>query len=165
LFGRDEFGENMRRLVPDGTALLPLPRLPMSTTLQDKKRPEFRNIHVTQLAGYRLPAAGMVSIMHRVSGALMFLLLAPLIWLLQLSLASELSFARLQEIAGQWWVRLVFVGLVWALLHHLIAGIRFLLLDLHVGIEKAASASSALAVFAVSLPLTLLAALRIFGVF
>jgi succinate dehydrogenase / fumarate reductase cytochrome b subunit len=103
--------------------------------------------------------------MHRVSGALMFLLLAPLIWLLQLSLTSELSFARLQEIAGQWWVRLVFVGLVWALLHHLIAGIRFLLLDLHVGIDKAASASSALAVFAVSLPLTLLAALRIFGVF
>ena len=136
----------------------------MSTLLQEKHRPEFRNIHVTQIVGYRLPAPGMVSILHRVSGALMFLLLVPVIWLLQLSLTSELSFARLQEVAAQWWARLVLVGLVWALLHHLVAGVRYLLLDLHVGIDKAASVKSALAVFAVSLPLTLLAALRIFGV-
>lgn len=137
----------------------------MSTTLQARKRPEFRNIHVTQIVGYRLPAPGMVSIMHRVSGALMFLLLALVIWLLQLSLASELSFMRLTEFAAQWWVRLILVALVWALLHHLVAGVRYLLLDLHVGIEKAASVKSALTVFAVSLPLALLAALRIFGVF
>jgi len=136
----------------------------MSTTLQDKKRPEFRNIHVTQIVGYRLPAPGMVSIMHRVSGALMFLLLALVIWLLELSLGSELSFVRLKDVAAQWWAKLIFLVLVWALLHHLAAGIRYLLLDLHVGIEKAASVKSALAVFAVSLPLTLLAALRIFGV-
>ena len=137
----------------------------MSTMLQDKKRPEFRNIHVTQIVGYRLPAPGMVSILHRVSGALMFLLLALAIWLLQLSLTSELSFLRLKEVAAQWWVKLIFVGLVWSLLHHLVAGVRYLLLDLHVGIDKAASVKSALTVFAVSLPLTLLAALRIFGVF
>jgi len=136
----------------------------MSTTLQDKKRPEFRNIHITQIVGYRLPAPGMVSIMHRVSGALMFLLLALVIWLLELSLGSELSFVRLKDVAAQWWAKLIFLVLVWALLHHLAAGIRYLLLDLHVGIEKAASVKSALAVFAVSLPLTLLAALRIFGV-
>jgi succinate dehydrogenase / fumarate reductase cytochrome b subunit len=137
----------------------------MSTMLQDKTRPEFRNIHVTQIVGYRLPAPGMVSILHRVSGALMFLLLALAIWLLQLSLTSELSFLRLKDMAAQWWVKLIFVGLVWSLLHHLAAGVRYLLLDLHVGIDKAASVKSALTVFAVSLPLTLLAALRIFGVF
>jgi succinate dehydrogenase / fumarate reductase, cytochrome b subunit len=136
----------------------------MDTMLQAKK-PEFRNIHVTQIVGYRLPAPGMVSIMHRVSGALMFVLLALVIWLLQLSLTSELSFMRLKEVASQWWARLILVLLVWALLHHLLAGIRYLLLDLHVGVEKAASVKSALSVFAVSLPLTLLAALRIFGVF
>lgn len=136
----------------------------MSTTLQDKKRPEFRNIHVSQIVGYRLPAPGMVSIMHRVSGALMFLLLVPAIWLLELSLGSELSFGRLVDVASQWWAKVIFLVLVWALLHHLLAGIRYLLLDLHVGIDKAASVKSALAVFAVSLPLTLLAALRIFGV-
>lgn len=136
----------------------------MTTTLQQKK-PEFRNIHVTQIVGYRLPAPGMVSIMHRISGALMFLLLALVIWLLQLSLTSELSFSRLKEVASHWWVKLILVALVWALLHHLVAGIRYLLLDLHIGVEKAASVKSALVVFAVSLPLTLLAALRIFGVF
>ena len=135
----------------------------MSTSLQ-RKRPEFRNIHVTQIVGYRLPAPGMVSILHRVSGALMFLLLALAIWLLQLSLTSELSFMRLKEVASHWWAKMIFLALAWALLHHLIAGIRYLLLDLHMGIEKAASVKSALAVFAVSLPLTLLAALRIFGI-
>jgi len=137
----------------------------MSTVLQEKKRPEFRNIHVTQIVGYRLPAPGMVSILHRISGALMFLLLALVIWLLQLSLASELSFMRLKELASHWWVKLVFVALAWALLHHLVAGIRYLLLDLHLGVEKRAANRSALAVFAVSLPITLLVALRIFGVF
>jgi succinate dehydrogenase / fumarate reductase cytochrome b subunit len=136
----------------------------MSTTLHEK-RPQFRNIHVTQIIGYRLPAGGMVSILHRVSGALMFLLLAAVIWLLQLSLASELSFLRLKDVASQWWAKLLFLALAWALLHHLVAGIRFLLLDLHLGVEKPAAAKSALVVFAISLPLTLLAALRIFGVF
>jgi succinate dehydrogenase / fumarate reductase cytochrome b subunit len=136
----------------------------MSTTLHEK-RPQFRNINVTQIIGYRLPAGGMVSILHRVSGALMFLLLAAVIWLLQLSLASELSFLRLKDVASQWWAKLLFLALAWALLHHLVAGIRFLLLDLHLGVEKPAAAKSALVVFAISLPLTLLAALRIFGVF
>jgi len=136
----------------------------MNTT-PNQKRPEFRNIHVTQIVGYRLPAPGMVSILHRISGAVMFLFLFFVIWLLQLSLTSELSFLRLREFASQWWVKVVLVALVWALVHHLVAGVRYLLLDLHVGVDKAASVRSALTVFAISLPLTLLAALRIFGVF
>lgn len=137
----------------------------MSNALENTKRPQFRNIHVSEILGYRLPAPGMVSIMHRASGVLMFLALALVIWLLQLSLTSELSFIRLKEVAAQWWMKLVFVALVWALLHHLVAGIRYLLLDLHIGIEKEAAVKSAMAVYIVSLPLTLLAALRIFGVF
>jgi succinate dehydrogenase / fumarate reductase cytochrome b subunit len=94
----------------------------------------------------------------------MFLLLAVVIWLLQLSLTSELSFMKLKDVASQWWAKLLFLALAWALLHHLVAGVRYLLLDLHVGVDKAASVRSALVVFAVSLPLALLAALRIFGV-
>jgi len=135
----------------------------MSTTLRENK-PQYRNIHVTQIIGYRLPPPGMVSILHRISGALMFLLLPVALWLLQMSLASETSYLRLSEIAAQWWAKLLFLVLAWSLLHHLVAGIRYLLLDLHIGIEKAASVRSALAVFGISLPLTLLAALRIFGV-
>jgi succinate dehydrogenase / fumarate reductase cytochrome b subunit len=158
LFGASEISEN-----PAGRILPPVFDPTMSTALESK-RPQFRNIHVSQIVGYRLPAPGMVSILHRVSGALMFLLLAVAIWLLQLSLASEPSFLRLKEVASQWWARLLFLALAWALLHHLLAGIRYLLLDLHVGIDKAASVRSALIVFVISLPLTLLIALRVFGV-
>jgi succinate dehydrogenase / fumarate reductase cytochrome b subunit len=129
-----------------------------------KPRPEFRNIHVTQILQYRLPPPGMVSIMHRISGALMFLALPLLLWLFDLSLTSELSFARLVDFASGWFAKLVLLVLIWAFLHHLVAGIRYLLLDLHWGVERAAARTSALAVYWISLPLTVLAGLRLFGV-
>lgn len=130
-----------------------------------RKRPEFRNIHVSQIVSYSLPPAGMVSILHRISGAALFLFLPLLLWLFDLSLISEMSYARLAEIAGQWWMKIILLGLIWAFLHHLVAGIRYLVLDLHIGLDKGPSRSSALTVFAVSIPLTLIAALRLFGVF
>ena len=136
-----------------------------STPVAGKARPQIRNIHVTQILQYKLPPPGMVSILHRVSGALLFLALPLLLWLFDLSLMSELSFARLVEVGSHWFVKLVLLVLLWAFLHHLIAGIRYLLLDLHVGVEKSAARTSALAVFWISLPLTLLAALKLFGVF
>jgi succinate dehydrogenase / fumarate reductase cytochrome b subunit len=136
----------------------------MSTTLQEKKRPEFKNIHVTQIVGYRLPAGSVTSILHRVSGALMFLALPFLLWLFDLSLISELSYGRLATVFSGWFVKLVLLGLCWALLHHLVTGIRHLLLDLHIGIEKEAAARSALWVHFISLPLTLAAGLKLFGV-
>ncbi|MCK6427939.1 MAG: succinate dehydrogenase, cytochrome b556 subunit, partial [Burkholderiaceae bacterium] len=75
----------------------------MSTVLDPaRKRPEFRNIHVTQIVRYRLPPAGIVSILHRVSGALLFLLLPFLVWIFELSVSSELSFARLKDVASHW---------------------------------------------------------------
>ena len=136
----------------------------MSTTLQDKKRPEFRNIHVTQILSYRLPAGGFASILHRVSGALMFLALPLLLWLFDLSLISEDSFGRMASMLSNWFARLVLLGLAWALLHHLVTGIRHLLLDLHIGIDKEAAARSAIVVHLITLPLTLLAGLKLFGV-
>jgi succinate dehydrogenase / fumarate reductase, cytochrome b subunit len=136
---------------------------PPSHVAQARNRPQFRNIHVTQIIQYRLPLAGWVSILHRVSGALLFLLLPLLLWLFDLSLMSELSFTRLQEVASHWLVKLVLLGLIWAFLHHLVAGVRYLLLDLQVGMDKTAARGSAIAVLAISLPLTLLAALPLFG--
>ena len=130
-----------------------------------KSRPEFRNIHIAQILQYKLPPPGLVSIMHRVSGALLFLTLPLILWLFDLSLTSEISYARLAGFASHWLVKLVLVALAWAFLHHLVAGVRYLMLDLHLGVEKAAARTSALAVYAISLPLTLLAALKIFGVF
>ena len=130
-----------------------------------KPRPEFRNIHVSQILQYKLPPPGMVSILHRISGAALFLALPFILWIFDLSLTSELSYARLSEFASHWLARLILLGLAWAFIHHLIAGLRFLMLDLDVGVDKPAARASALTVFAISLPLTLLAALKIFGAF
>jgi len=135
-----------------------------SFTIEKKPRPRFRNLNFPLLLTYRLPPAGVVSIMHRISGAALFLALPFLLWLLDLSLMSELSFERLRELASGWFVKLVLLFLIWAFFHHLVAGIRYLLLDLHIGIDRKSSRTSATMVYAISLPLTLLAALKLFGV-
>lgn len=129
------------------------------------KRPEFRNIHVTQIVRYRMPPSALVSIMHRISGAALFLALPFLLWLFDLSLISEDSYARMSEIASGWIAKLALLFLIWAFLHHFVAGIRYLVLDLHVGLELRQARRNALAVFGVSLVLTLLAALKLFGAF
>jgi succinate dehydrogenase / fumarate reductase cytochrome b subunit len=121
-----------------------------------------RNISVPDLIRYKLPVPGMLSILHRVSGALMFLLLPAVLWLFELSLKRD-AFGRLLELAGGWFARLVLVALAWALLHHLAAGIRYLLLDLDLGVDRAPARRSAWIVFAVSLALTAMAAVFIFG--
>lgn len=129
-------------------------------------RPEFRNIHVTQIARYRLPLAGLVSILHRISGALMFLVGLPFVlYLFQQSLTSELSFENYRSIVSHWFARLVLLGLIWAYLHHFCAGVRHLLMDLDVGVDKAAGRTSAATVLAISLTLTLVIALKLFGLF
>ena len=116
-----------------------------------KKRP--KNLDLTTI---RLPLPGKVSILHRVSGAGLFLCLPVMLWLFGASLGSPESFAFFQSLAGMLPVKVVFAGLLWAFVHHFCAGIRFLLLDLHVGIEKEAAGKSAAVVFAVSIPLTLI---------
>ncbi|MGE5470280.1 MAG: succinate dehydrogenase, cytochrome b556 subunit [Bacteroidota bacterium] len=119
-----------------------------------KKRP--RNLDLASLSNYRLPLPGKVSILHRVSGVGLFLLLPLLLWLFSASLASPDSFATFKAVFATLPAKVVFAGLLWAFVHHFCAGIRFLLLDLHVGIEKEAAGKSAAAVFAVSIPLTLI---------
>jgi succinate dehydrogenase / fumarate reductase, cytochrome b subunit len=123
-----------------------------------------RNISVGDLVQYRLPVPGILSILHRISGALMFLALPGLLWLFDISLRSEIGFGRLRELASHALVRIALAGLAWALLHHLCAGVRYLALDLDLGVERAASRRSAWIVFAVSLALSAWAALAVFGV-
>nr|AAQ05856.1 SdhC protein [Cupriavidus necator] len=128
-------------------------------------RPEYRNIGIAQIARYRLPWAGKVSILHRVSGALMFLLLPFVLYLFEQSITSELSFAKFSALLSGGFVKLVLLVLIWGYLHHFCAGIRFLLLDVHVGVSKPASAKSAIGVLVVSLLLTLIFGLKLFGLF
>lgn len=125
-----------------------------------KQRPKFLAVHQI-----RLPLPGIVSILHRVSGAGLFLLLPFLICLLQLSLGSPDNFVSFKRIVGHPLAMLVLFGLSWAYLHHFCAGIRFLLLDIHVGIEKEQARASSKVVLVVSLALTVLVAAKFLGVF
>ena len=130
-----------------------------------KPRPQFRNIGIAQIAKYRLPLAGKLSILHRVSGALLFLCLPLVILpLFAASVASPESYAGIAEYAGNPIVKLVFLALVWGYLHHFCAGIRYLVLDLHIGIDKVSAQKSAGVAFGVSLALTVVFALKLFGV-
>ena len=128
-------------------------------------RPVHRNIHIMQILGYRLPLAGVISILHRISGAILFLLLPFVLYLFDKSLTSERSFEILKAIASNWFARLVILILAWAYLHHFCGGIRHLFMDVHIGVAKEEGKHSAIAVFAVSLPLTLLVALKLLGAF
>ena len=130
-----------------------------------KPRPQFRNIGIAQIAKYRLPLAGKLSILHRVSGALLFVCLPLVILpLFAASVASPESYAQIAEYAGNPLVKLVFLALVWGYLHHFCAGIRYLILDLHIGLDKVSAQKSAGVAFGVSLALTLVFALKLFGV-
>jgi succinate dehydrogenase / fumarate reductase cytochrome b subunit len=130
-----------------------------------KERPEFRNIHVTELSNYRMPLASIVSILHRISGFLMFALLPFVLYLLQNSLRSEISFAYYQGFVTYPLVKLIILALVWGYMHHFCAGVRHLIMDTHIGLDKDSARQSSVAVLAVSLTLTLIVALKLFGVF
>lgn len=136
------------------------------TSAIKKARPVYRNIHITQILTYRLPLAGKLSILHRVSGALLFLAL-PIILLplFDKSITSEISFEEFKGLVSSPLVKLVLLGLMWSYLHHFCAGIRYLLLDIHVGVDKEAAQQSAGIVFLVSLLLTAAFGLKLFGVF
>jgi len=129
-------------------------------------KPAFRNLDLGQLLRYRMAPPALVSILHRVSGVLLFLIGIPFIlYLFQNSLTSELSFETYRRAVSSWLGKLVLLALIWAFIHHLLAGIRFLLLDLHVGIERQPSSTTAKAVLGVSVVLTLICALFLFGLF
>ena len=130
-----------------------------------KAKPVYRNIGLAQLIKYRLPWAGKVSILHRISGAALFLLLPFILYLFDQSLASELSFIQFQAFTDHFLVKLICLGLIWSFLHHFCAGIRYLLLDLEIGVEKIAAQKSAIIVLIVSLALTAAVGAKLFGLF
>jgi len=115
-----------------------------------RPRPKYLN-----LFQIRLPVPGLVSILHRMSGAVLFLLLPLLLVLFELSLDSAQTFARFKVVFSHWAIKLILIGVVWAYLHHLCAGIRHLALDLDYGTELAAARASSWAVLALSVVLTL----------
>ena len=116
-----------------------------------KKRP--KNLDLPTI---RLPLPGVLSILHRISGAVLFLLLPVLLWLFQQSLASPESYAAAKAVVANPLVKLILLGVIWLYMHHFCAGIRYLLLDLHKGVDLQSARFSSKVVFAVSIALTVI---------
>jgi succinate dehydrogenase / fumarate reductase, cytochrome b subunit len=136
-----------------------------------KQRPEFRNINAFKdLPTYRLPVAGIVSILHRISGVLMFVLLPLVIWMFDTSISSEISFARFRSAfnvgATGIVLKLVALALIWAYLHHFIAGVRHVWMDVsHHAVTKQKGAASAKFTLIASLLLTAVLGAKLFGLY
>lgn len=139
-----------------------------------KKRPEFRNINAFKdLTTYRMTPAAWVSILHRASGAILFLLLPLVIWLFDTSVSSEYSFARFKAafetglgFVPGWLLKLVVLGLIWGYLHHMIAGIRHLWMDIsHDAVTKQFGKSSAIVTLILSIGLTVILGAKLFGLY
>lgn len=120
--------------------------------------------------GYKLPPAGIVSILHRVSGLLMFMLLPFVIWLFDLSVSSQPSFERFAAAFSRgawifpgWFLKLVCLALIWAYLHHFIAGVRHLWMDATHSVTKRQGHVSALVTLASSVVLTVVLMGKLFG--
>ncbi|MBI3369452.1 MAG: succinate dehydrogenase, cytochrome b556 subunit [Burkholderiales bacterium] len=136
-----------------------------------KPRPG-ENMRLIDALQYRLPIAGFVSILHRASGMLMFFLLPFVIWLFDTSVSSEISFDRFASAftAGIGFVpgfivKLVTLALIWAYLHHAIAGVRHLWMDATHSVTKEQGRSSAVATMVLSLALTVLLGAKLFGLY
>ena len=138
-----------------------------------RPRPEFRNINaLSDLPTYRLPPAGWVSILHRISGAIMFLLMPFIIWMFDTSVSSEISFAKFTNVFGVgvgfvpgWFFKLVALALIWAYLHHFIAGLRHLWMDINHAVSKEFGRSSAIVTLSLGTLLTLALAAKLFGLY
>ena len=133
-----------------------------------KRRPEYRNIHVTNLIRYRLPAPGWVSILHRISGAALFLALPFVIWLFDTSVTSETSYERFTAVfhVGAWGLpgivwKLAAVGVIWAYVVHFTAGLRHLYMDATHAVELRFAHRSAKVAIVLSTLLTLALAFKL----
>ncbi|WP_077036059.1 succinate dehydrogenase, cytochrome b556 subunit [Pelomonas sp. KK5] len=144
-----------------------------ATKTAAKPRPVFRNLNVfNDLPSYRLPPAGIVSILHRISGLVMFLLLPFIVWMFDKSLSTEISYGEFTNVfvagcgfAPGWLVKLVTLGLIWSFLHHFVAGVRHLWMDATHSVSKAQGHSSAIVTLVISLALTVLLGAKLFGLY
>ena len=125
-----------------------------------------------QLTAIRLPIPGIVSILHRVSGAIMFLLMPFIIWMFDTSISSEISFEKFKAVFNigvgfvpGWFFKLMVLAIIWAYLHHLIAGVRHLYMDANHAVSKEFGRSSAITTLVISIGLTIVLAAKLFGLY
>lgn len=125
----------------------------MSDVIAQKKRARPKNL---DLRTVRFPITAIVSGVHRITGVGLFLLLPWLLYLFDRSTKSAKTFEVFSNAVGGWFAKLILLGLLWAFLHHLCAGVRFLLLDAHKGLELQTAQKTSYIVFGVSIALTLI---------
>ena len=122
-----------------------------------KARPKYYDLNLLNL-----PLPALVSIFHRITGIVMFLFMIPLsLYLLQATLKSESGFNFWSNVLNFPAAKLILLGFVWAFLHHFFAGLRYLLLDLHIGVDKAAARTSSIWVLILGVVATILFGVRI----
>ena len=127
-----------------------------------RTRPVFRNIGFVDLVHYRLPLPGIASIVHRVTGIALFVCLLFLLAMLQMSLKSEAGFDAFRSIVwANPFAKVVLIGLLFALVFHLVAGLRHLVQDTTLWMELPSGRASAFAAFAISIALTALVVWRL----
>jgi succinate dehydrogenase / fumarate reductase cytochrome b subunit len=119
--------------------------------------------------GYKLPPAGVVSILHRLSGLVMFVLLPFIIWMFDTSITSEITYSQFASVFKSgtgllpgWFYKLIALALIWSYLHHLIAGVRHLWMDATHAVSKEFGRQSAIVTLAVSIVLTLALGAKLF---
>ena len=117
----------------------------------NKHRPKHLALHLI-----KLPLPGFVSVLHRISGLLLFVALPLLLLMLQYSLRSIETYTQLLAVLAHPLAKLVLLGVLWAFLHHFCAGLRYLAIDLDYGVKLAQARASSKMVLAVSLVLTVL---------
>jgi len=122
----------------------------------NKQRPKHLALHQI-----RLPLSGIVSILHRISGLLLFFALPALLLMLQYSLTSIETYTQLMTVLANPLLKLLLLGLVWAFLHHFCAGLRYLAIDVHFVHNLAQSRNSSKLVMVVSLVLTVLIGIKL----
>ena len=122
--------------------------------------------------GYPLPLAAKVSILHRVSGGILFALLPLIVWMFDTSVSSESSFERFAAaftagigVLPGWLIKMMALALIWSYLHHFIAGVRHLWMDATHSVSKAQGHTSALVTMVLSLVLTVLLGAKLFGLY
>ncbi|MGS0754266.1 succinate dehydrogenase, cytochrome b556 subunit [Roseateles sp. GG27B] len=140
----------------------------MATTRKQRPGP----MRLIDAAQYRLPVAGVVSILHRISGLLMFVLLPFIIWMFDASVTSEISYDGFTNafvagigIAPAWFIKLVTLGLIWSFLHHFVSGVRHLWMDATHSVTKEQGKNSAIITLVLSLLLTVMLGAKLFGLY
>ena len=133
-----------------------------------KPRPG-ENMRLLDALGYRLPLAGVVSILHRASGLVMFVLMPFIIWMFDTSLTSEITYSQFTAVfsggAGfvpGWFFKLLALALIWAFLHHFIAGVRHLWMDATHAVTLEFGRQSAVFTLVTSVALTLALGVKLF---